>query len=254
MFLTFLWLIVAVWLYMSGWFLAAKLKDRTDLIDSAWGLGFIVVAWIAWALNGHHQGIKMLTAEFVTLWGVRLALHIYLRNRGKPEDHRYVAYRKKWGKAFWPKAYLNLFMVQGALLLLISTTTIAVMTATEGAWLWLTVLGFAVWIVGMVFEAEADAELVKFVRTKKPGQIMQDGLWRYSRHPNYFGEITNWWGVALIALSVRQWWGVLGALVITFLIVKVSGIPPLEKHYADNPAFQKYKRRTSVLIPWPPKK
>jgi len=251
---TFLWLALAVWLYMSAWFVVAKVTNRADVVDSAWGLGFIYAAWLAWWVNGRQQDITLLAAAFVSLWGLRLFLHIFTRNVRKSEDYRYVQFRRKWGKLFWPQAYLRIFILQGVLLLLISTTTIAIMTRHLLAWHPLAIAGFAIWALGIIFEGEADAELRNFVKTKKSGEIMQKGLWRFSRHPNYFGEITTWWGAALVAISVGQYWGVIGALAITFLITKVSGIPPLEKHYASNKAYEKYKRHTSVLIPLPPKR
>lgn len=249
----FILLALAVWMYMTVWFMVARFTARSDVIDSAWGLGFIFVAWIAWAGNGKSVGIKLLAAEFVTLWGLRLFLHIFTRNIHKNEDHRYEAYRHKWGRWFWPQAYFKLFLLQGLLLLVISTTTVAIMTATHTMWLWLAVVGFVVWAVGMIIEAEADAELRKFIRTKKPNEIMTTGLWRYSRHPNYFGEIASWCGAALVAISLGQWWGIIGTLVIAFLIIRVSGVPPLEKHYASNKAYQKYRKHTSVLVPWLPR-
>jgi steroid 5-alpha reductase family enzyme len=254
LFATFLVLALAIWAYMTLWFVIARLFQRTDLVDSAWGLGFIYIAWLAWLMNGRSIGIKLAAAEFVTLWGLRLFVHIFHRNVGKHEDYRYVAYREKWGDKFWLTAYTRIFLTQGVLLLAISTTTIAIMTATKSSWHGLLILGFIVWALGIIIEAEADAELTKFVKHKKPGQIMTKGLWHYSRHPNYFGEITTWWGAAIVAISVQQWWGIIGALLITFLITKVSGIPPLEKHYADNVAFQKYKKHTSILIPLPVRK
>jgi steroid 5-alpha reductase family enzyme len=114
-----------------------------------------------------------------------------------------------------------------------------------------TILGFVIWVVGIAYEAVADYQLRVFIKSKKPGEIMQRGLWRNSRHPNYFGELASWWGAAAVGLSLQQWWAVIGAGVITVLITKISGIPLLEQHYATNPAFQKYKKHTSVLIPLP---
>jgi steroid 5-alpha reductase family enzyme len=247
-------LVLSVIVYMTFWFLIARLFERTDLIDTAWGLGFVFVAWITWLITDRHVDTKLLAVGFVSLWGLRLAAHITKRNSKKPEDYRYVAYRQKWGDSYWPKAYYKLFLTQGLLLLIISLPIIAIVSSSHAAWAWLAVIGFIIWAVGMVFEAEADAELVKFVRHKKRGEIMMKGLWKYSRHPNYFGEVTVWWGAAIVAISYQQYWGVIGAALITFLITKVSGIPPLEKHYADNKAFQKYAKHTSVFIPLPPRK
>jgi steroid 5-alpha reductase family enzyme len=179
-------------------------------------------------------------------------VHIGRRNFRKSEDdYRYLEFRRKWQPNYWATAYLRIFLLQGALLLVIGSSAVASIMAGHPAVMWLAVVGYAVWGSGIVTETVADWQLRRFVASKKPGQIMQSGLWRYSRHPNYFGEITSWWGAGIVAVSVQQWWGVVGALVITVLITKVSGIPPLEKHYADNPAFQKYAKHTSALIPLP---
>jgi steroid 5-alpha reductase family enzyme len=247
-------LLVAAWIYMTGWFLLARRLQRTDVIDVAWGLGFVVVAWLAWLLEARRADYRLLTAVLITVWGLRLAVHIGLRNRHKSEDHRYVLYRDKWGQAYWRQAYRRIFLLQGVLLLGISSTGVAIMRSQYMAARWLAVLGFAVWLFGIAFEAEADRELQRFVRRKQPGEIMTNGLWRYSRHPNYFGEVTTWWGAGLVAVSAKEWWGILGTIVITALITKISGIPPLEKHYDGNEAFEAYKQQTSVFIPLPPRK
>ena len=139
-------------------------------------------------------------------------------------------------------------------MLLISLPIIAVMSATGLPVYWIAVCGTAIWLFGIIFEAIGDYQLRQFLQVKKRGEIMQSGLWKYTRHPNYFGEITAWWGAAIIALSYGQLWGLLGAATITILIVKISGIPLLEKRYEHDSAFQKYAKRTSVLLPLPPKR
>ncbi len=245
-------LAVAVLSYMTAWFVLARVVQRTDAVDSAWGLGFVFVAWTAFIATGNHHFTTILAAVFVTVWGVRLCTHITKRNWHKEEDYRYQAYRKKWGERFWVQAYFRIFLVQGLLLSLISLPVIGIMHV-GGEINAVAIVGFAVWLFGMTFEAMGDYQLQQFLKTRKKGEIMQRGLWKYSRHPNYFGEITVWWGAAIVAAGYRQWWGVIGALVITILITKVSGIPPLEKHYADNPDYQKYASHTSILVPLPPR-
>jgi steroid 5-alpha reductase family enzyme len=244
-------LIVATFGYMTAWFVVARLSNRADVVDTAWGLGFVYVAWVAWLIQGKPSGVPLWIVLFVTVWGVRLALHIGTRNIRKPEDHRYVVFRDKWKPKFWQTAYVRIFLLQGVLLLTISSTAVAGIVAKKQGFVPVVILGFIVWVIGIICEAVADYQLRIFVKTKKPGEIMQTGLWRYSRHPNYFGEITAWWGAALVGLSLGQWWAVLGAGVITLLITKVSGVPLLEQHYAENKAFQEYKKHTSILIPLP---
>ncbi|HET6925127.1 MAG TPA: DUF1295 domain-containing protein, partial [Candidatus Saccharimonadales bacterium] len=238
---------------MSAWFVLARLTDRTDVVDSAWGLGFVYVAWLSYLMNP-RSGWKLLAAVFVSVWGMRLFVHLTSRSLKRSEDYRYVEFRKKWGGAYWGKAFVRIFLLQGLLLFLVSLATIAIMMTVSWAMTWLAVAGFVTWAIGIVYEAVGDWQLRQFMKSRKPGQIMAHGLWRYSRHPNYFGEVIAWWGAGLVALSFGQWWGLLGSLTITVLITKVSGIPPLEKHYAGNAAYEQYKARTSVLVPLPPRK
>jgi len=244
---------ITVLLYMTAWFVLARLLQRADAVDSAWGLGFVVVAWTAIFATGNHASSALLGAVFVTVWGARLFTHITRRNLHKSEDYRYQAYREKWGKHFWPQAYVRIFLVQGLLLLLISLPVIAIMHIGDTITV-VAVVGFAVWATGILYESVGDYQLQRFLKTRKKGEIMQRGLWKYSRHPNYFGEVSAWWGAAVVAGAYNQWWGVCGALVITILITKVSGIPPLEKHYKGNPAYQEYAKHTSVLVPLPRRK
>jgi steroid 5-alpha reductase family enzyme len=251
------WLLLAVILYAIGWFIFSLAVGRSDVIDSAWGLGFVLVAWLALVLSHNYRAISIITAIFVSMWGVRLFWHITKRNFKKSEDHRYAEMRKKYGKSWKRKMFVNVYLTQAILLLLISTSSIAAISSTMPHPHWpATIAGFAVWAIGIAYEATADFQLQHFIKYKKKGHgdIMQSGLWRYSRHPNYFGEITSWWGAAIVAFSMDRWWGVIGALAITLLITKFSGIPLLEKHYSGNKAYEKYKRHTSVLMPLPPKK
>jgi steroid 5-alpha reductase family enzyme len=237
--------------YMTAWFAIARLSNRVDVVDTAWGLGFIYATWLAWVLQGSPTGVALWIVVFVTVWGGRLALHIATRNLRKSEDHRYVVFRDKWKPHFWQTAYVRIFLLQGVLLLTICSTAVAGIASDNDAAKPVLLTGFAVWAIGIMCEAVADYQLRAFVKTKKPGEIMQTGLWRYSRHPNYFGELASWWGAALVGLSLQQWWAVIGAAIITLFIIKVSGVPLLEQHYANNPKFQEYKKHTSMLIPLP---
>lgn len=242
--------------YMTSWYGIARITGRTDVVDSAWGLGFVLVAWVSLLLVENTSLVAVVSACLASLWGIRLFAHIAGRNWRKSEDdHRYAVIRARWGKAAGRKLYTNIFLLQAGLLLLVGTPLAAI--ARSGVnqpnfWVW---LGWVIWGLGIVFEAIADRQLAGFIKNRPHGShaLMNKGLWRYSRHPNYFGEVMTWWGAALVAVAVGQWWGIIGALTITVLITKVSGIPPLEKHYKDNADYQKYAGRTSVLVPLPPK-
>ena len=252
----YLTILLAVLVYMTVWFLLALWRRRNDLADIAWGGGFIVAALTAVLLQTGLTPRARLVVLLVILWGLRLAVHIGLRNLGKGEDERYRKWREEWGRHWLLRSYLQVFLLQGFLLYLISLPVIWTILAKPSPWTGLDAIGLAVWIVGFFFEALGDFQLAQFKKDPAHrGKIIQQGLWRYSRHPNYFGEVTLWWGIYLLALSTPGGWvTIIGPLAITFLILKVSGIPLLEKKYTNNAAFQEYARRTSAFFPLPPRK
>jgi steroid 5-alpha reductase family enzyme len=246
---------LAVVLYMSAWFLLSYRKKRLDVVDTAWGGGFIVVALWSYIQSPHlYSGIITL---LVGLWGVRLALHIASRNKGKRNDPRYDTLTANWNtRTYWLRAYVSIFMTQGALILLVSLP-ITLATGSEATRLGVAAqAGMLLWLAGICIELVADAQLRHFLRTRTAEHpVMDTGLWRYSRHPNYFGEILVWWGIGLVACTAPYGWlAWLGPVAITYLIVFVSGIPPLERRKKDDPTYQAYVHRTSPLIPLPPKR
>ena len=244
----FITITLTVLIYMIIWFLLAVMLKRRDVVDSAWGLGFIVVTWMAYSLRNNDNNLALLTAIFVTIWGMRLFLHITSRNWKKKEDYRYAALGELNNVQFWLKTFLTVFVLQGVLMVAISLPVIAIMHTVEQPIVWLAILGFTFWAEGIITEGIADYQLRAFISRGQKG-IMQSGLWHYSRHPNYFGEITSWWGAALVAIAFGQWWGIIGAVIITVLITRISGIPLLEKRYANDKDYQKYAKDTPILIP-----
>lgn len=241
---------------MSLWFVFSLIKKRNDVADVAWGLGFVLMAWVSFYISDNSSVRGLLVGLLVSIWGLRLAWHIYARNKGKAEDYRYLAWRKEWGKWFYPRSYVQVYLLQGFFLFLIVFPVLLINKSTGTALGILDLLGVAVWLFGFYFEAVGDAQLARFIKNPaNKGKLMQSGLWAYTRHPNYFGEVTQWWGLWLVALSIPNGWlGIIGPLTITFLILKVSGIPMLEKKMAENPEFVEYKRRVSVFIPMLPKR
>jgi len=181
-------------------------------------------------------------------------LHLYKRNRNKPEDSRYVEWRNQW-KNFYLRSYLQVFLLQGLFLFMIVQPVILVNLSEKSSFGALEILGILVWFIGLFFEAVADHQLKVFISDpSNKGQVMDRGLWKYSRHPNYFGEVVMWWGLFLVALpSPNGLLTIIGPITITFLILFVSGVPLLEKKYAGRPNYEEYKRKTSVFIPLPPK-
>jgi steroid 5-alpha reductase family enzyme len=241
-------------------FILSLIKKNASIVDIAWGAGFVLVTASALLFFTFRQqsldSRKILTAVLITIWGSRLSWHIYQRNKGKPEDFRYAAWRQKWGKNFVLRSYFQIFLLQGFFLYLIVLPALFIIRDRFDGLNHLDAFGLLVWLTGFFFEATADAQLKKF--KKKPenkGKLIATGLWKYSRHPNYFGESVMWWGIFLIGLNAAGGWlGVTSPLTITILLTLVSGVPLLEKKYLGSPAFKAYKATTSAFFPLPPKK
>lgn len=253
---SFLHAAFAVFLFMTLGFSISVLRRRNDIADTLWGLGFVLVAYVSLIGNGTYAPTQLLITALVTIWGLRLALHIYLRNRKKQEDHRYEAMQKEWKGNFYLNSYLRVFLTQGLLLFLISIPVVFINSNLQSSINWIVILGLVIWLKGFFFESVGDYQLSQFLKNpKNHGHVMQSGLWKYTRHPNYYGEVMQWWGIFVIALSLP--YGIItitGPLIITLLITKVSGIPLLEKKYAGRSEWETYKKRTSSFIPWFPKK
>lgn len=250
----YLTLILILFIYMNFWFVLSLLKKRNDVVDVAWGLGFTLIAWTAFYL-GEFSVRGLVVCFLVSIWGLRLAWHIHVRNRGKAEDYRYLAWRRAWGKWFYLRSYFQVYILQGILLFLIVLPILIINQNTVSTFGWLDILGVIIWLIGFYFEAVGDAQLAKFIKnTAHQGKLMRTGLWAYTRHPNYFGEVTLWWGLWIITLSVPNGWvGIISPIVITILILKISGIPMLENKMSEHPEFADYKKRVSKFFPLPPK-
>jgi steroid 5-alpha reductase family enzyme len=241
--------------YMTLFFVLATTIKNNSIVDIGWGFGFVLITWFTFFKFGSNHLPQLITSALVTLWGLRLSYHIFRRNVGKPEDFRYQNWRKAWGKWVIPRAFLQIFMLQGLFMLIISLPIIFTNSfagITNPFWL---MVGSIIWIKGFYWEVMGDYQLRKFVKTNKPGQLMTKGLWKYTRHPNYFGEAMMWWGVFGIALSAtNSLITIVSPLTITFLLRFVSGVPMLEKKYKGNKYFEAYKKKTNAFIPWFPKK
>lgn len=237
------------------WLLSLRLKNAS-IVDIFWGIGFILAAWLAFALT--PQGFlprKVLLCTLVTIWGLRLALHIGIRNLDKPEDLRYAKWREEHGARWWWFSFVQVFLLQGVLMWIIGAPLLAAQTAGFPAILTpLDWLGAVLWTFGLFFEAIADLQLMRFKADgMNKGKLLTGGLWKYTRHPNYFGEAIVWWGFYVIALAAGKWWTVFSPFLMTFLLVRVSGVPMLERMMKDKPGYEEYRRRTSAFFPWLPK-
>lgn len=232
-------------------------RNRTDLVDVLWGINFIVIVTTALVYSGRYGAAGILATSLVTVWGLRLSLHILRRHRKSTEDKRYIELKKSWPRTKFPKLqlYRRVFYAQAILAAIVSLPAWIAATGA-GEITDLALAGLVVWAVGFFFEAVADHQLAAFIaRPENKGNLLMTGLYKYTRHPNYFGEITQWWGMWLIAMAASPWGivGITGPLTITTLIIFVSGIPLQEKVYIGRKDWAAYKARTSILIPWPPK-
>lgn len=247
---------LAVVLYMTLLFLLALRMKDNSIVDIGWGPGFVLVAALTFFWEPGFEARHALVSALTLVWGARLGVHIWLRKRGKPEDFRYAAWRKSWGRSFVLRSFFQIFMLQAVLLLLVSWPVWWVNLSRGRGLTWLDAAGAAVWLVGFFFEAAGDAQMERFKRDPaNRGRIVASGLWRLSRHPNYFGEVTMWWGLFLVALGAPLGFtAVVSPALITFLLLRVSGIPMLERKYAGRPDWEDYARRTSAFFPWLPKK
>jgi steroid 5-alpha reductase family enzyme len=237
--------------------IVSLLKRDASIIDIFWGAGFALLAWFYLASTDHHTTRAYLVAALVTLWGLRLSLHILRRNWGKGEDYRYAEMRAHNPNTFPWRSLVTVFWLQAVLLWAIAMPLLRGVTNPSPEQLtWLDIVGTLVFAVGFAFEAVGDWQLARFKRDPaNEGEVLDRGLWRYTRHPNYFGDSVVWWGLFLIAAATPgSLWTIYSPIVMTFLLMRVSGVSLLEQHLREaKPAYRDYVRRTSAFFPWFPK-
>jgi steroid 5-alpha reductase family enzyme len=243
-------------LFGLAWAAGLRLRD-VSIVDVVWGLGFVLVAWIAAATGEGDPGRRLLLAVLVTVWGLRLAGYIAARKLRHPgEDPRYGAWRENHGDRFWLVSLFTVFLFQGLLVWIVSLPVQGA-AAQDGALGALDAAGVALWAVGLFFEALGDAQMARFKADPRnrthPPRVMDRGLWRYTRHPNYFGDFCVWWGITLIAVSAGAWWTLPGPLLLSLLLTRVSGKDHLERTLSARPGYADYVRRTSGFVPLPPR-
>jgi len=250
---------IVIFVYVNLVHLVALVKKDNGIMDGAWGGGFILASLLTFNFTDPVNSRALLLNGLVLIWGIRLSLHILIRNAGREgEDFRYRNWRETWGRWFYIRSYLQIYMLQGTIMFLVSAPILLVNARShQGAPLGpLDVLGVAVWLLGFLFEAVGDYQLLRFMKNPaNRGRVMRYGVWRFTRHPNYFGEATLWWGLFLIALNVPGgWWVLISPVLIDFLLLYVSGIPMLEAKYKGRPEYLEYQKTTSMFFPWFPKK
>lgn len=250
-----------VFIYMNIFYLIGIIKKNNSIVDIGWGLGFIMISISSLLIYGINNSFNipfriLLPNILLFLWGSRLAYYIFKRNYKKEEDYRYQQMRENWGKKVNLIAYFNIFMTQGLIMYIIALPVIVNNISSLSGFYLTDIIGLVIWIIGYFFEVVGDYQLKTFIKDiNNKGKIMQSGLWKYTRHPNYFGEATMWFGIFFLTINSKLGLaGIISPLLITSLLLFVSGVPLLEKKYADNIEFQEYAKRTSKFIPWFSKK
>lgn len=235
------------------WVLSVARRDAS-IVDSLWSLLFLIALIVYLAAIDAPGPRSWLVTVLVAVWALRLSLYITVRNHGEPEDRRYQAIRANNQPHFWLKSLFIVFLLQGLLAWVICLPALAAVggQTSPGP---LDYAGVAVWLAGMFFEVVGDYQLARFRRgEQEPGAVLDTGLWRYTRHPNYFGEALLWWGIYLIACAAGAWWTIFAPLLMTFLLLRVSGVALLEKDIGERrPAYREYVRRTNAFLPGPPR-
>jgi steroid 5-alpha reductase family enzyme len=244
-------------LMLLTWLLSLALDD-VSIVDIVWSLGFVLIAWTCFALADGSATRKALVVSLTTIWGLRLALHMFWRRRGEDEDFRYRAMRSRHGKRFRVSSLWLVFGLQGLGMWAVSFPVQAAQVSETPAGLTaVDVAGVIIWCVGMVFEVGGDLQLGRFLSdSRNRGKVMRTGLWRYTRHPNYFGDFCVWVGLFVVALATGTddaLWSVIGPLTMLLIFARFFGVPLMEPHLARREGYEDYVRRTSAFFPWPPR-
>jgi steroid 5-alpha reductase family enzyme len=247
----------ALILVLAAWLLSLRLRDAS-IIDVFWGVGFVLIAGLCLTLGDGAPDRRRVLAVMTTLWGLRLAVHIGRRNHGRPEDFRYARLRERDGRRFWLTSLYWIYLVQAVLMWVVALPVEVGAAHGRRAGLgWLDGVGVAVWAVGLAFEAIGDVQLVRFKADPANGRrVLDRGLWRFTRHPNYFGDVVAWWGIGIVGLGAGgAWWALAGPAVNTLILARLTGKPLLEATIGERrPGYAEYIGRTSGFIPLPPRR
>ncbi len=247
-----------IWVLVTILWIWSVLIKNVSIVDIFWGFGFVVVN----VFYVFHLEIiaprNLLLFILVSIWGLRLTIYLAIRNIGKGEDFRYQKFRKDYGeKRYWWFSYFQVFLLQGILILIVSLPLLGIHSSTNfGEFIWLDYLAILVWFIGFSFEAGGDYQLYQFKKNpKNSGKVLNTGFWKYTRHPNYFGDSTVWWSYALFSIAAGSYWQIIGAIIMTLLIIKISGVALLEKTLNNTkPKYKEYIENTNAFFPWFPKK
>jgi steroid 5-alpha reductase family enzyme len=235
------------------WIWSVFIKN-VSIIDVFWGFGFVIVNVFYAFMYGDLTPRKLLVLALVGIWGLRLSIYLAIRNSGKGEDFRYQEFRKNYGpKRYWWFSYFQTFLLQAVLIMIISIPLFAINTSSSsGDLTGLDYLGILVWCIGFIFESVGDYQLMRFKQNpNNKGKVLDSGLWKYTRHPNYFGDSAVWWSYALFCIASGHYWQIICSIIMTLLIIRVSGVSLLEKTLKDSkPMYNDYIKKTSSFLPW----
>ena len=238
------------------WLLSVYLKDAS-IIDPFWGFGFVVLATYYVYATGNYAPRSILLLGLVIIWGFRLSIYLLWRNLGHGEDYRYQQFRKDYGpERYWWVSFFQVFLLQGILMSLVALPLLGTIYTSNSDVL--TILDFVVvafWILGFAFEAGGDYQLVQFKKDPdNKGKVLDSGFWKFTRHPNYFGDTTVWWAYGCFALLSGSYYTIVGSVIMNVLLLKISGVSMLEKNLkSSKPKYEEYIRKTNAFIPWFPK-
>ena len=254
----FLHALLIIFILVSLLWIYSIIITNVSIVDIFWGMGFVIINAIYFYSSGDFYSRKILLLALVSLWGLRMSIYLAWRNIGKGEDFRYQEFRRNYGaKRYWWYSYFQVFLLQAGLMMLVSLPLLGVHSQTNFNGLnVLDYLGVLIFIIGFVFEAGGDYQLAKFKKNpNNKGRVLNTGLWKYTRHPNYFGDTAVWWSFGIFSLAAGSYWTFIGAIFMTLLIIKVSGVALLEKTLnKDKPQYYEYIQKTNSFLPWFPKK
>jgi steroid 5-alpha reductase family enzyme len=237
------------------WALSVRLRDAS-IVDICWGPGFVLLAWSYCIMFGAFAPRPLLLAALVSVWGVRLGVHIHRRHGGRGEDPRYRAMREARGHSFWWRSLFLVFWLQGALLWFVALPILVTAAGAGPDRVTVTdIIGVLLFVAGFAFEAIGDLQLARFKADRSNrGRVMDAGLWRYTRHPNYFGDAVLWWGLYVLAIAAPHGWlTALSPVLMTVLLMRVSGVTLLEQSMKDRPGYREYMMHTPAFVPWFPR-
>ncbi|MCU0378873.1 MAG: DUF1295 domain-containing protein [Bacteroidales bacterium] len=247
-----------IWALVTLLWIWSIIIKNVSIVDLFWGFGFVVVNAFYVFTSGELTTRKILILVLVTIWGLRLSIYLAARNIGKGEDFRYQEFRRNYGaERYWWVSYFQTFLLQGLLMMIVSLPLLGVSISDHPGNLNLPdYVGIILWLVGFAFEAGGDFQLSRFKRDAgNKGKVLDKGFWRYTRHPNYFGDSAVWWAYALFSIAAGSYWQIVGSVVMTLLIIRVSGVALLEKTLKNSkPQYEEYVRKTNSFFPWFPKK